>query len=93
VVPDVPTLERLVQRLHFHDLRHTGNTFAAVGGTGIKDLMARMGHDSERAALIHQHRARGADKIITDNVDAHVEAERKCKDDDDGTAGPLVPVG
>ena len=55
--------------------------------------MARMGHDSERAALIHQHRARGADKIITDNIDAHVEAERKRKDDDDGTAGALVPIG
>jgi hypothetical protein len=25
-------------------------------------LMARMGHDSERAALIYQHEARGADK-------------------------------
>ena len=37
--------------LHFHDLRHTGNTFASSGGAGIKDLMARMGHDSERAAL------------------------------------------
>jgi integrase len=34
--------------LHFHDLRHTGNTFAASGNAGIKDLMARMGHDSER---------------------------------------------
>jgi integrase len=79
--------------LHVHDLRHTGNTFAAVGGTGIKDLMARMGHDSERAALIYQHRARGADKIITDNIDAHVEAERKRKDDDDGTADALGPVG
>jgi hypothetical protein len=36
--------------------------------------MARMGHDSERAALIYQHQARGADKIITGNIDAHVEA-------------------
>jgi hypothetical protein len=62
--------------LHFHDLRHTGNTFAAAGGTGIKDLMARMGHDSERAALIYQHQARGADRVITDSIDAHVEAER-----------------
>lgn len=44
--------------LHFHDLRHTGNTFAAAGGAGIKDLMARMGHDSERAAMIYQHQAR-----------------------------------
>ena len=38
--------------------------------------MARMGHDSERAALIYQHQARGADKIITDHIDAHIEAER-----------------
>jgi hypothetical protein len=34
-----------------------------------------------------------ADKIITDNVDAHVEAERRKPDDDDGTGGVLVPVG
>ena len=79
--------------LHFRDLRHTGNTFAAAGGTGIKDLMARMGHDSERAALIYQHQARGADRIITDNIDAHVEAERGGGDDEDGTPGVLVPVG
>lgn len=79
--------------LHFHDLRHTGNTFAAAGGTNIKDLMARMGHDSEPAALIYQHQARGADRIITDSIDAHVEAERGSGDDDDGAAGVLVPVG
>ena len=29
--------------LHFHDLRHTGNTFAAAAGAGLRDLMARMG--------------------------------------------------
>src|SRR5215469_7711903 len=78
--------------LHFHDLRHTGNTFAAAGGAGIKDLMARMGHDSERAAMIYQHQARGADKTITDNIDAHVVTERG-RDDDDGAGGALVPVG
>lgn len=44
--------------LHFHDLRHAGNTFAAAGDAGIKDLMARMGHDSQRAATIHQHLGR-----------------------------------
>ena len=49
---------------------------AASGGAGIKELMARMGHDSERAALIYQHEARGADKMITDSIDAHVEAEQ-----------------
>jgi integrase len=79
--------------LHFHDLRHTGNTFAASGGAGIKDLMARMGHDSERAALIYQHEARGADKIITDSIDSHLQAEQGRRDDDDGPAGPLVRAG
>jgi integrase len=39
--------------LHFHDLRHAGNHFAAASGAATKDLMARMGHDSERAALIY----------------------------------------
>ena len=69
--------------LHFHDLRHTGNTLAAAGGAGIKDLMARMGHDSERAAMIYQHQARGADKTITSAIDIHIVTERG-RDDDDG---------
>lgn len=62
--------------LHFHDLRHTGNQFAAHSGAGLRDLMARMGHDSERAAMIYQHEARGADKAITDAIDTHVQAEQ-----------------
>jgi len=37
--------------LHFHDLRHAGNQFAANSGARLRDLMARMGHDSERAAM------------------------------------------
>jgi integrase len=63
--------------LHFHDLRHTGNQFAANSGAGLRDLMARMGHDSERAAMIYQHEARGADKAITDAIDAHVDSLRR----------------
>ncbi|HEX6526583.1 MAG TPA: hypothetical protein VF070_42185 [Streptosporangiaceae bacterium] len=80
--------------LHFHDLRHTGNQFAANSGAGLRDLMARMWHDSARAALIYQHEARGADKTITDAIDAHVDDEtRKEGDGDDGTAGALAPAG
>jgi integrase len=83
-----------VTGLHFHDLRHTGNTFAGESGVGLRDLMARMGHDSERAALIYQHKARGADERITSAIDAHVQAERHSRDDDeDGEAGVLVPAG
>ena len=40
---------------HFHDLRHTGNQFTADAGANPRELMARMGHDSARAALIYLH--------------------------------------
>ena len=40
--------------------------------------MARMGHDSERAAMIYQHEARGADKAITNAIDTHVQAEQSA---------------
>jgi integrase len=79
--------------LHFHDLRHTGNTFAASSGARLRDLMARMGHDSERAAMIYQHEARGADQAITSAIDSHVQAEQRGDEDDDGQAGVLAPVG
>lgn len=79
--------------LHLHDLRHTGNHFAAASGAGLRDLMTRMGHDSERAAMIYQHEARGADKSITDAIDSHVRGEQADRgDDDDGAAGALVPA-
>lgn len=42
-------------KLHFHDLRHTWNQFAANSPIGLRDLMARRGHDSERAALVRGH--------------------------------------
>jgi integrase len=78
--------------LHFHDLRHTGNHLAANSGVGLRDLMARMGHDSERAAMIYQHEARGADKAITDAIDAHVDGEQH-RSGHDGAGGALVPAG
>lgn len=40
---------------HFHDLRHSGNQFTADAGANPRELMARMGHDSARAALIYLH--------------------------------------
>jgi integrase len=49
---------------HFHDLRHTGNTLAAATCPSLRDLMARMGHDSPVAALIYQHATSEADRAI-----------------------------
>ena len=50
--------------LHFHDLRHIGNTLAASNGASLKELMSRMGHSSTRAALIYQHASQDRDKAI-----------------------------
>ncbi|TDD52336.1 hypothetical protein E1286_08995 [Nonomuraea terrae] len=74
--------------LHFHDLRHTGNMPAAMSGAGLRDPMARMGHDNVGAAMIYQHAVRGADQVITNAVDQQLK-----QDDDDGSSGALAPVG
>ena len=55
-----------VEGLHFHDLRHSGNTLAAATGASLRELMARMGHASVRAALIYQHVSSGADRAMAD---------------------------
>jgi hypothetical protein len=47
-----------------------------ASGAKLQDLMAPMGHDSERTAMIYQHESRGADKAITDAIDRHVKAEQ-----------------
>jgi integrase len=51
-------------KLRFHDLRHTGNTLAAATGASTRELMARMGHSSMRAALIYQHATKDRDAAI-----------------------------
>jgi integrase len=50
--------------LHFHDLRHTGGTLSAATGATLKELMARLGHSSVRAAMIYQHATRDRDRAI-----------------------------
>jgi integrase len=42
-----------VPDLNLHDVRHTGNTLASQTGASLRDLMARMGHDSPAAALVY----------------------------------------
>jgi len=68
--------------LHFHDLRHTGNTFAARTGASTRDLMARMGHDSTQAAIIYQHATTEADRAIAQAVD--VALKGRPQDEEEG---------
>jgi integrase len=62
--------------LHFHDLRHTGNTLAAQAGVSLADLKARMGHDSVRAAMIYQHAAAEADQKIANTLEQRMGEAR-----------------
>ncbi len=41
-----------------------------------------------------KHEARGADQLITNAIDAHLQGEQsKDDDDEDGSVGVLVPAG
>jgi integrase len=71
-----------MQGLRFHDLRHTGNTLAAATGASTKELMARMGHASTRAALIYQHAVHERDVAIAGALSAAIERVLAAPKDD-----------
>lgn len=78
------TWPALVRRLdmtgvHFHDLRHAGNIWASKAGMSTKDLMARMGHDDMRAALIYQRATSEADRLIADRLSSLVDDHRGAR--------------
>lgn len=66
--------------VHFHDLRHAGNIWASKAGMSTKDLMARMGHDDMRAALIYQRATSDADRLIAERLSELVERHRSRLD-------------
>lgn len=67
--------------LHFHDLRHTGNTLAATQGANLRKLMERMGHSSTRAALIYLHATRERDAAIAAGMGKLWKDARKHSDE------------
>ncbi len=64
-----------LEGIHFHDLRHTGNHLTANAGANPRELMARMGHDSERAALIYLHSTSARQRALADAVGESARAE------------------
>lgn len=74
-----PVWRRALERarpggIHVHDLRQTGNHFAAMSGASTRELMGRMGHVSVDAALVYQHRTAVRDRAIADSLDAVTRA-------------------
>lgn len=56
--------------VRFHDLRHLSATLAATTGASTRELMARMGHSSPRAALIYQHATADRDQAVAKAMSA-----------------------
>jgi integrase len=65
----MPALEVVgLEGAHFHDLRHTGNQLTAEAGANLRELMARMGHDSTCAAYIYLHSTDERQRALADQV-------------------------
>lgn len=72
----LPALARAgMKGVHFHDLRHAGNNLAASTGATLRELMARMGHSTTRAALIYLHDSDEGQRKIAAGVDALVRSQ------------------
>ncbi|GAA1128745.1 site-specific integrase [Kitasatospora arboriphila] len=76
----------ITENVHFHDLRHTGNTLASQSGASTRELMTRMGHSTTRAALIYQHMTSERDRVLADRMG---EAVRQAL----GEQSPPAPSG
>lgn len=65
--------------LHVHDCRHAAATMMArMPGVTTKELMARIGHSSPRAALIYQHATEERDQAIAAYLDQEIEAAKRA---------------
>jgi integrase len=67
----VPATEAVgLAGLRFHDLRHTAGTLTARTGATTKEIMARLGHASPRAAMVYQHATEDRDRLIAERLAA-----------------------
>jgi integrase len=73
--------------LHMHDLRHHAATLMArMPGVTTKELMARIGHASPRAALIYQHATEERDRAIADFLDARIAESKVSRTTESGAS-------
>ena len=60
----------LPEGFRFHDLRHTGNMWAAETGANLRELMERMGHSTIQVTLgTYGHLFPNLEAALTDALD------------------------
>lgn len=85
-------------RFHLHDLRHASLTLAAQAGGTTRELMARAGHRTARAALIYQHAAEERNAVLAERMDALVHPSESpaiypyASSAGDGALGKVIPA-
>jgi len=60
----LPALQTTGLGFRFHDLRHSGLTWAAASGATIAELMHRGGHATSATAMRYQHATKDRDRAI-----------------------------
>ena len=75
-----------MERRHSVGAAPISDCTSSTTGASTKKLMARMGHSTPRAALIHQHAASDRDQAITAALSELVTAPRplRARDGSDG---------
>jgi integrase len=58
--------------VRFHDLRHTGQTLAALAGATQAELMQRLGHSTAAAALGYLHTTQDHSRGVAQALDRHL---------------------
>ena len=61
-----------LDHLHFHDLRHTGQTLALEKGATIKDLQRRAGQSTPASAQIYLHGTQKRDESVANSLNSDV---------------------
>jgi len=80
--------------LRVHDLRHHAATsMARMPGITTRELMARIGHSSPRAALIYQHATAERDRAVAEYLDAQIAAIERPKEVTATSVGRWVAPG
>ncbi len=67
--------------LRFHDLRHSGLTWAAESGASLAELMRRAGHSSQAAAVRYQHATDRRDRALADAMAGLAERDSRARTD------------
>jgi integrase len=58
--------------IRFHDLRHTGQTLAALAGATQAELMQRLGHSTAAAALGYMHATQDHSRAVAQALNQHL---------------------